>query len=111
MREERGHQVKITENGEDCLKANLAALAPRGPAGASNNGKPSLEGISQPFDVVTLDYRTPKKYGLTVAKEILKLCPSQRILFASAYTAETLIEAVKVLHKVVEPLQKAFNLE
>jgi DNA-binding NtrC family response regulator len=53
----------------------------------------------------------PKKDGLAVAKEMLKLCPSQRIMFASAYTAETLIEAVKVLHKVVELLQKPFDLE
>lgn len=111
MLEERGHQVKITENGEDCLKAYLAALALKGQAGASNNGKPFLQGISQPFDVVILDYRMPKKDGLAVAKEILKLCPSQRIMFASAYTAETLIEAVKVLHKVVELLQKPFDLE
>lgn len=49
--------------------------------------------------------------GLDAAKRILQLCPSQRIMFASAYTAQTLMEAVKNLHKVVELLQKPFDLE
>jgi CheY-like chemotaxis protein len=110
--EERGHKVKITENGEDCLKAYLAALdQKRQAAGASCDDEKPFSEISPPFDAVILDYRMPKKDGLVVAKEVLKLCPSQRVMFASAYTAETLIEAVKVLHKVVELLQKPFDLE
>lgn len=58
--------------------------------------------IQQPFDVVVLDYRMPKKDGLQVAKEILKLNPKQRIIFASAYVKETLVESVKQLNQVVE---------
>ncbi|MGI0025024.1 MAG: response regulator, partial [Nitrososphaera sp.] len=57
------------------------------------------------------DYRMPKMDGLDAAKLILEHCPSQRLMFASAYTAQTLIEAVKSLHKVVELLQKPFDLE
>jgi response regulator RpfG family c-di-GMP phosphodiesterase len=53
----------------------------------------------------------PKKDGLEVATEILAACPAQRLMFASAYTAQTLIEVVKKLHKVVELLQKPFDLE
>jgi CheY-like chemotaxis protein len=112
MLEERGHKVKITENGEDCLKAYLAALEQKQrTASTPSNNEKSFLGGTLPFDIVILDYRMPKKDGLVVAKEILELCPSQRIMFASAYTAETLIEAVKVLHKVVELLQKPFDLE
>ena len=43
------------------------------------------------------DYRMPNKDGLAAAIEILELCPSQRIMFASAYTDETLVAAVKNL--------------
>lgn len=61
-----------------------------------------------PFDAVVLDYRMPKKDGLEVAKEILALNPSQRIIFASAYVKETLKESVKELRQVVELMQKPF---
>jgi CheY-like chemotaxis protein len=111
--EEKEHKVRITENGEDCLKAYLAALdQKRLAADSSRDDEKSFSGgISPPFDLVILDYRMPKKDGLAVAKEILKLCPSQRVMFASAYTAETLTAAVRELHKVVELLQKPFDLE
>jgi CheY-like chemotaxis protein len=61
-----------------------------------------------PFDAVVLDYRMPNKDGLEVAKEILSLNPSQRIIFASAYVKETLKESVKELRQVVELMQKPF---
>jgi CheY-like chemotaxis protein len=64
-----------------------------------------------PFDIVILDYRMPNKDGLAAAIEILELCPSQRIMFASAYTAKTLVAAVKNLHRLVELLHKPFELE
>lgn len=64
-----------------------------------------------PFDVVILDYKIPKKDGLETAKAIFDACPSQRVMFASAYTVQTLTEAVKSLHKVVELLQKLFDIE
>jgi CheY-like chemotaxis protein len=63
---------------------------------------------SSPFDAVILDYRMPKKDGLEVAKEILALNPSQRIIFASAYVKETLRESVKELRQIVELMQKPF---
>lgn len=97
--EERGHHVQLTENGQECVEAFMGALEPR-----KGENCP-------PFDVVILDYRMPKKDGLETAKEILGVCPEQRIMFASAYTSQTLIQAVKSLHKVVELLQKPFDLE
>jgi CheY-like chemotaxis protein len=63
---------------------------------------------SSPYDAVVLDYRMPKKDGLQVAKEILELTPSQRIIFASAYVKETLKESVKELRQIVELMQKPF---
>jgi hypothetical protein len=46
---------------------------------------------------------------LQVAKEVLAVNPHQRIIFASAYTRETL-DSVKELEQVVELLQKPFSL-
>ena len=107
--EEKGHLVTITNNGEECMNVYRSALG----LSASNdeNGEPITDQASPPFDVVILDYGMPRKDGLAAAIEILELCPSQRIMFASAYTAETLVNAVKNLHKVVELLHKPFDLE
>jgi len=64
-----------------------------------------------PFDVVILDYKMPKKDGLQVAKEILAMNPRQRIMFASAYVEGTLANSIKHLNKVVEIIQKPFELQ
>ncbi len=63
------------------------------------------------FDAVVLDYSMPKMNGLDAAKEILKLNPSQRIIFASAYVKETLVDSIKSLKQIVELLQKPFRLQ
>ena len=107
--EERGHQLTITEDGEECMNEYRSAI------NISNEGSENERSVpndnSPPFDLVILDYRMPKKDGLAAAIEILELCPSQRIMFASAYTAETLTNAVRHLHKLVELLHKPFDLE
>ena len=64
-----------------------------------------------PFDVVILDYKMPKKDGLQVAKEIFELNPKQRVIFASAYVQDTLVDSVKHLKRVVELMQKPFGLQ
>lgn len=48
---------------------------------------------------------------MEVAKEILAIQPKQRILFASAYVLETLVDSVKNLQQVVELIQKPFELD
>jgi DNA-binding NtrC family response regulator len=67
--------------------------------------------MKPPFDAVVLDYRMPKKDGMEVAKEILSIEPKQRILFASAYVLETLVDSVKNLEQIVELIQKPFELD
>jgi response regulator RpfG family c-di-GMP phosphodiesterase len=51
----------------------------------------------------------PDINGMEVAKEILTVSPHQRIIFASAYVKETLLESVEHLNQVVELLQKPFG--
>jgi CheY-like chemotaxis protein len=116
MLEDRCHEVTITNDGEECMNVYRTAL---GDSAAATTDKDETfvanfeesPSILPPFDVVILDYKMPKKDGLVSAMEILELCPSQRIMFASAYTVETLVEAVKNLHRIVELLHKPFDLE
>ena len=97
--EERGHDVIVTHNGVECIDEYTRQLDQfRSPNAA-------------PFDVVLLDYRMPKKDGMEVAREILTLVPKQRVIFVSAYVLETLQDSVKTLSKVVEMMQKPFEID
>jgi DNA-binding NtrC family response regulator len=53
----------------------------------------------------------PKKDGLLVAQEILEVNALQRIIFASAFVRQTLEESIQGLNRVVELLQKPFDLD
>lgn len=92
--EGRGHHVTITHDGRECVDVYKQAVKKSG---------------HSPFDVVVLDYRMPKVDGLKAAKEILKEDKGQRIIFASAYVKETLMDSVKDLGQVVELIQKPFE--
>jgi CheY-like chemotaxis protein len=118
-----GHEVTLASNGEECLDIYRQKLQ-RDLHHQNQQQKQKQQkyqyhhgGEAYPsssswfsFDVVVLDYRMPKKDGLEVAKEILKLNPSQRIIFASAYVKETLEKSVEELKMVVELLQKPFSM-
>lgn len=103
--EQKMHQVKITSDGVQCLQAYYEELDKVAKEKAGGKGRRKA-----PFDAVVLDYRMPKKDGMEVAREILAIEPKQRILFASAYVVDTLVESVKNLQQVVELLQKPFDL-
>ncbi|HYZ50659.1 MAG TPA: response regulator [Nitrososphaeraceae archaeon] len=100
--EERGHQVIITSNGKGCLDVYHKELCD-----ITLNTDPSKH--IQPFDAVILDYKMPKINGMEVAKEILAVNPHQRIIFASAYVKETLVDSIQQLNQIVELLQKPFG--
>jgi DNA-binding response OmpR family regulator len=95
--EKRKHEVTLTLDGEECIKAYKERLS----SGKSQN----------PFDLVLLDYKMPKKGGFEVAKEILSLRSSQRILVASASSPETLVESLHALHSGIGIIQKPFQLK
>ena len=97
------HKVTTTQNGMECLKIYYQECK----KAQSETGD---LGIISPFDVVILDYKMPKKNGLDVAKEILSLNPSQRIIFASGYVNDTIVDSIKVLGKIIEVLKKPFSL-
>jgi len=100
--EARGNEVITAQDGEDCMNVY-----------SCHSSSADQKAIGTPFDVVVLDYRMPKKSGLEVAEEMLKLNPRQRIIFASAYTTGTIEDLSISLkgHKNVQYLQKPFDLE
>jgi CheY-like chemotaxis protein len=100
--DDRGHKVTLTSDGEECLKEYHEELHR-----VTRHSDPT-EHI-QPFDVVILDYKMPKMDGLEVAKEIFAINPHQRIIFASAYLRDTLLESVEKLNRLVEVLNKPFG--
>ena len=100
--EKRGHIVTTTQNGEDCLKLFHEKSQ-------NIRQKTHLSERLQPFDAVVHDHKMPRINGMDVAKEILAVNPHQRIVFASAYVKETLVDSIKELNQVVELMQKPFG--
>jgi CheY-like chemotaxis protein len=98
----RGHRVTVTNNGEECLQVYHRELQ-----AVTLNTNPSDH--VQPFDAVILDYKMPKINGIEVAKEILAINSHQRIIFASTYGNDILVELVQQLNQPVELLQKPFG--
>jgi CheY-like chemotaxis protein len=93
--EHEGYQIVTTSNGEECMEVYKAELA-------KSTNKP-------PFDVVLLDYRMPKKHGVEVAREILSLFPTQKLLMVTAYSGVLDLNDEKL--KKMQVMSKPFDFE
>ena len=112
--EKRNHITTITTNGEDCLKAYHEVSQSNRFATDQSSVRPGQMNLSEnhPFDVVVLDCKMPHINGIEVAKEILAVNPHQRIIFASAYIKDTVIDSIKNLkHVMMESVQKPFQMK
>lgn len=113
--EKRNHKTTITTNGEDCLKAyHEVYQRNRFDSGQqlSLQSGPIDRSRNQLFDVVVLDCKMPQMNGIEVAKEILAVNPHQRIIFASAYIKDTVIDSIKNLKRsMMESVQKPFEIK
>jgi len=103
--ESRRHEVTVTKDGAQFM-IYYAAICNTNP----DQNRVDAGKLEPPFNVAILDYRMPEKNGLEVAKEILELRPNQRIIFASAFVREALIDPVMQSKMVVDILQKPFEL-
>lgn len=94
--ESRGHSVKVTLDGEECLAVYAQA------AKTANS--------HSPYDVVILDHSMPKKTGFDAATEILQICPEQKILIITSFD-DTISAKLKQngLDKNIEVIEKPFN--
>lgn len=63
------------------------------------------------FDIVILDQKMPNMTGVEAAKEILKINPQQRIIFASGNLEKSLRQSISELGKLVEVIEKPFLVE
>lgn len=106
----RGHVVILTRNGRECVEEYLRNSSYTMTGDSSHSGNAEFAKHGTPFDVVIMDYRMPEMDGIEAAEEILKVRADQRIIFASAYAKETLIDSIQKLHVVAELLQKPFDL-
>jgi CheY-like chemotaxis protein len=113
--EKRNHKATITTNGEECLIA-YHEVYQSNKFSSSQQLSPESEPVhrskSPSFDVVVLDCKMPQMNGIEVAKEILAVNPHQRIIFASAYTKDTVIDSIKNLKQsMMESVQKPFEIK
>ena len=92
--------VITAENGQKCLEIYQKEY---------NHAKSNQ--LEDYFDVVILDHNMPILNGLQTAIEILKINPSQRIIFASGYIEKTLSDSLTNLNKAIEVIKKPFSIE
>jgi len=71
--EDRGHKVKITYNGVECINVYRRARQ------TLDDENPII------YDAVIIDHNMPLKDGATLAEEIRIINPEQIIVFATAY--------------------------
>lgn len=71
--EDRGHKVKITYNGVECINVYRRARQ------TLDDEDPII------FDAIIIDHNMPLKDGATLAEEIRSINPEQTIVFATAY--------------------------
>ena len=94
---DRGHDVTVTKNGEECIRKYRGELR-------SGNIKNPF-----PYDVVLVDHLMPLKDGATLVGEILDERPGQRIIFVTA-NKDQVIKNYHKIRKGVELYEKPFDL-
>lgn len=99
--ESGGHTVLSASDGRRCLNLYKSAM--------SELISKDKSARRVPFDVVVLDHVMPFINGLSAAKEIVRMCPEQRIIIASAFVKESLKDSLNELKQVVEFLLKPFE--
>ncbi len=101
--ERRNHKVIICGDGEECLNLYYEELE------RTKSKQRYITSNKQPFDAVVLDHKMPKINGLQVAKEILAVNPHQRVIFASAFMGDTIMDSAPNFRHI-EIMQKPFRL-
>jgi CheY-like chemotaxis protein len=102
----------VTKDGKSCVDKYMQEWkkTPQTKKSVASSLEEPVE-IITPFGVVILDYRMPIMDGMEAARRILTAVPDQRIVFASAYLKETLLESLKHLNRIIELLSKPFSLD
>jgi two-component system, cell cycle response regulator CpdR len=98
--ENKTNHIIVTTNGEECLRIYNEKF--KEVTAATNS-------YDQPFDILILDYKMPNIDGFEVAKRIISINPSQRIILASAYGKDIFEDAAEYFNLPIDILQKPFS--
>jgi CheY-like chemotaxis protein len=98
--EHKTNHITVTTNGEECLRIYNEKF--KEVTAATNS-------YDQPFDILILDYKMPNIDGFEVAKRIISINPSQRIILASAYGKDIFEDAAEYFNLPIDILQKPFS--
>ena len=92
--EDRGHKVKVTHNGVECINEYRRARQSLG------KKEPQI------YDVIIIDHNMPLKDGAMLAEEIREINPEQIIVFATAYGNQLImgLEKFEDVDIVTKPL-------
>ena len=92
--EVRGHKVKVTHNGVECINEYRRAHQSLG------KKEPQI------YDVIIIDHNMPLKDGAMLAEEIREINPQQIIVFATAYGNQLImgLEKFEDVDIVTKPL-------
>ena len=94
--EHEGYQIVATTDGQECIDAYKAEMK-------------KTTGNNPPFDMVMLDYRMPRKNGAAVAREILALYPTQKLLMLTAFSGVLELNDEKL--KGIKVIAKPFDFD
>ena len=98
---ERGHDVTLTNDGQECLAIYHEEM------NALHDKAKSIYSCL-PFDTVVLDYKIPSMDGFEVARKIMSINSHQRIILASAYSKDIFEDAAEFFNLPIEIIQKPF---
>lgn len=93
----KGNEIIWVKDGKEALEMY---------AKENHNAKSRGE---KPFDVVLMDFAMPKMSGIDVVKGIMMMCPTQRIVFCTAF-GKDLIREIPDFEKGIEILEKPISL-
>lgn len=93
-----GYEVVTVPDGQSCINEYVTEFIK---INGSESNRP-------PFDIVLLDDRMPMMKGSDVSREIMRLCPAQKLLMVTAYSSifnpndEELKKKIQVLSKPID---------
>jgi len=99
--EKRGHRVTLTKDGVDCVDQY---------ANEAKYSELFRKEKYPPYDFVLLDHNMPRKKGAEVAQDILKIKPTQPIIFLSAFGQGILKSSDELRDDSIQIIQKPFSL-
>ena len=93
----KGNQVIWAKDGKEALDVY-----------AKENQIAKSKG-EKPFDVVLMDFAMPKMSGIDAVKGMMMMCPTQRIVFCTAF-GKDLTREIPDFEKGIEILEKPISL-